>query len=491
MIEDKSSNGLGQPRDRTIVRFPSIKVTVDKWDWNREQLVGTINLTKAVTQYRFQKSLHNPASQCQLTILPQNDTRHYLDDLQTLDVVRIYEFDTLKFQGYIRKIGSAGWKDQNGNPHRTAEIVVVGFGGYFTETKLSINMSLLRRNLDWVVAAEKLAKDLLDLGDAPTLRGMSDLLITSWFDFISKSVDSSIHTTYFGRYVDSSTGVSSGESPGYPRELFLYYGEEDEVDLWGVLQKLTEAPLNEFFLDEGPRDIHIAGEDVRLDQEKTYLIGRPTPFDGSVDNGVSSDPFKVMSELVLPLPYLTRYNLNKGMDDVYSVYLTAPSVFDLSKLELIAEGRQEIDSLAYKKYLYRLHNKSLYYVRFQKKKATEIEGDAPKISLRADDVSKTFKNWYEHNDQFLSGSVEYTVPANSNIDPRVGMRFGIEGTRASYYIEGITHQWTYGGPLSAVATVTRGWNVVADKPIELKDRIFKKAKTAYWVVETDEDYRNA
>jgi len=491
---EERGTGLGRPRDTTIVRRISVKVGVERWDWTARGYVDTIDITHAVMNYQWQKTIKSPAGGATITLLPQNKYRHYLDDIDVMDVVKITEFGTLKFIGYIKRVATSGWIDQEGKPHRTCALVCTTLGGYLVESMVSVNMSILRDNVAFQQAAVFLAENLAKSGTDPvTYNEAVTLLIQAWQKFIDDTLNAegvtgaSLNTQYFNRYIDFTTAMSESETPGYPRELFLFYGEEDEVTLWSILQKLAEVPLNEFFFDNGPRTVHLNGKDIELQEGKEYLIGRPTPFDGTitVNGGAASsagNAFSVMPFVTIPNQYLLKFELAKSNEDVYSVYLTAPSIYDMSKLELLAAGKATIDDIAYQKYLYRLCNKPLYYITVLDRTDPgdpDARTDARYSGVRdrAQAVSDTLHNWYTNNDQFLSGVIEYMVPANADIDPRTGQKLKLEGINGFWYIEGITHSWNYKGPLKGSVNVTRGYTSTGR--MKLANRIFRKPQSVY------------
>jgi len=486
---------LGQPKTKTIIRRPSIKIEVDRWDWQKGSYKDTLDLTKAVMNYTWQKTIKSPSGGATITILPQNKYRHFLDDINVLDVVRIYEFDTLKWQGYVRRVASAGYIDGSGKPNRSVSFQCTSFGGYLLESIVSVNMEILRNNLGFMQSAEDLANHLAQSAEDPLpYNSMVNKLIEAWFGFISDTIKSTVQEDYIFRYVDFTAAMSSGESPGYPREVFLFSGEEDEINLWSIIEKLAEVPMNEFFFDEGPRSVHINGINQELTGKMTYLIGRPTPFDGTVlvNNGIigpEQKRFQAMPVVTIPQQYLIRYDLNKTMEDVFSLYLTAPLAYDMSALELLADGREVIDDLAYKKYLYRLCNKPLYYINLMNR---DKDGKAPtagKAFDRAQAVSQTLYNWYRYNDLYLSGTLTYMVPSESREDPRIGDKVAVEGFDGNFYMEGVQHSWNYQGPLKAVGTITRGWS---DRgPIELKNKVFRRPTAAFWEIDTPREVRES
>jgi hypothetical protein len=80
--------------------------------------------------------------------------------------------------------------------------------------------------------------------------------------------------------------------------------------------------------------------------------------------------------------------------------------------------------------------------------------------------SKRLREWFSYNDYFLNGTIDMmTLRGESN--PRVGER--IEFAGLEFYLEQAVHGWTYGGPMTANLTLTRGANYLRGIPKTYKD----------------------
>jgi len=471
------SDLLDIPATYPVVRYPRIRVELDRWDFSRKRVTETVDLTKYVQSYRFTKTIKGPMATGELSVLPQFAELHLLEFVNPMDVIRIYEFDTLKFQGFVRKIGFKGTIAEDGKPQRMVTVGLYGFGTYLMQSKIGINLAIFKEDFPIIEAATKLAEAIQNAGEENlTFRQMITILINAWFQYIEDIVDDTVQEDYIKTYVDFEDGVTTETTAGFPKEVFLFTGEEQELTLWQILEKLGEAPLNEFFFDEAPRNVHIAGKEVKLTDSKTHLIVRPTPFDGSVTNGGSTttDRFQAMDEVVIPRNHLLGVDFNKGMEDVYSVYVCAPPLFQYNDLELIATGYAEIDEDKAKKYLYMPCKQDLYYIRTHDIDSTKLEASKQQIDNRVKETAKTLKNWFEHNDEYLSGTITYMVPSDSNCDPRIGDKIEIENLSGNFYAESVSHMWAYGKGLIANTDVTRGYNDFSE--ISLKDTLFRKGK---------------
>ena len=61
-------------------------------------------------------------------------------------------------------------------------------------------------------------------------------------------------------------------------------------------------------------------------------------------------------------------------------------------------------------------------------------------------------HWYQHNAEYLNG----TIAMRGRPEIRVGYRLDWLDRNESYYVEGVTQQWQYPGPLQTTVNVTRG-----------------------------------
>lgn len=78
--------------------------------------------------------------------------------------------------------------------------------------------------------------------------------------------------------------------------------------------------------------------------------------------------------------------------------------------------------------------------------------DSPEIRSQVARWALLQDHWYQHNLEYLSGTIECR-PAP---EIRVGYRLDLPDRNLSFYVEGVSHTWTYGGTMSTVLHVTRG-----------------------------------
>ena len=75
-------------------------------------------------------------------------------------------------------------------------------------------------------------------------------------------------------------------------------------------------------------------------------------------------------------------------------------------------------------------------------------------------LGKMMKRWFEHNDEFLNGSIQIMTIDESWYpgevkNPRIGER--LEFLDGQFYIEEVDHSWSYGDSMRTRLSVSRGY----------------------------------
>ena len=499
------SNVGGANKLESIYRRPNISVQLLQWDWDQSRPLTntktgkeTSDLTNLVLSFQWLKTIKNASAQCIISMLPQFGDTHYLNIINTMDVIKIYEFGTLKYMGFVTRIGASGEiNPTSGQPTRRVSIYLSSFGELLVNGHLGLSLFLQASNVN----IDSL--NFLDIGSAlnAAWNGIANLLgsdssysqilsqiVNDWTNFIS-NLGAAKYVTYFNYFIDSSTGLVGQTIPRTPRSPFLFSSEDEDVTLIDILYKFAQAPFNELFLDCGPRTIYSEGDaylssvvSTDLTNEKEYIITRHALFDGSIDDsGGQKDLWSSLVSINIPISYLKRFDLNKSMEESYSFYLVAPAIFDPGDIGLIADGDAVIDNAAFNKYLLREMHQQLFYDTYLPVPATsanELRNDKANV-INTDSSNKALmlNNWYANNDKFLSGTFVMEVPKDERIDPRIGDKISWDGISDSYfYVEGVAHSWSYGGELTSTLSVTRGFGT--NGPIDLTNKIFKRGKFA-------------
>ena len=475
-----------------MIRAPVVTITIDRWDWSSGKIRDTTDLTPYSLAFQFQKSIGTPSVGSEITLWPQiGDLGHALDFISTMDVVRIYEFGTLKYQGYVTRVGYTGFIDQQGRPQRAVGVSLNSMGGIIVDTDLGLNIGLLMGDASnqalgaFYNASKQLSIKLQqDMLNGLTYAEIVQDIIDSWFSIVD-SIGATSFSAWVTRYFDFKTGLQSGLSAGTPKGYQLYTGTEQSISLWDIMSQVIESPMNEMWFDEGPRDVNIDGSNTSLPSDKgagkTTLVFRSTPFDGTVNsaNPNGGYAFTNLPSKQVSLDYLFRFDLAKAMNQSSSVFNPIASGSDLSIQTRQLLGQVAVSQSNLSKYLLRIFTVQLYYTRVLDDNATQVDSNAPKVKQSVQDVAQTLKNWFQNNDRYLSGVLSMMVPKDSGADPRIGEKVDVESIDGNFYVEGIVHKWQYQAALMSYLTVTRGWNYRQNGPMQMVDRIFKRSVTQW------------
>ena len=240
-----------------VIRTVRVRVEIIRWNWSttevkkRESKPIDLTADGSVLNYRIQKSIKTPRAEAQLTLLPQRGEKSLLDLISVMDVLRIYEFDVLKFQGYIRRVSYAGSiNPQTGAPNRESVLTATGFGGLLHEASVGLGLGRVIGNLDALIAsATKLKKNIADVvGSTGASYGAAlNALSSHWFTFVEE-VGGAAFREYVNTYMDLTSAVDTTSIQVTPRTFDLYNGNEESLTFWQVALQLAETPLNELWM---------------------------------------------------------------------------------------------------------------------------------------------------------------------------------------------------------------------------------------------------
>jgi hypothetical protein len=484
-----SSSGPG-----AIYRKTKVEVTWVAWDWDSNQPKDPKDITIMALSFQWLKSIKNPASRCVLTMLPQFSDSNYLDLMNPMDVIQIYEFDTLKFQGYITRIGASGEILPDGTPSRRVSLYISSFGELISNANLGVSLFL---QSGWnsvpggtyvkvgVQIAQFVASLATVMNNNQPYSSALISVIDEWLNFVSE-VGAPSFVTYFNYWINYQTGMVGQAIYNTPSDPYLFSPQDNNINLLQIIYKYTQMPFNELFMDCGPRKIYSETDPLLSNVVSTdlvnnydYLINRATLFDGTInDYGTTCNLWSKLIDKVVPSSYIKRFDLNKTMEESYSLYLVAPAIFNPEDFALIAMGTPVIDPVALNKYLLRELHQNLFYksnMPYPRYQDLQLLNDSTPITIIQESKYKaqTLMNWFQYNDQFLSGVVRIEVPSDETIDPRIGEKISFDNINDAYfYVEGVSHTWTYGGEITSDLTLTRGFGI--NGPISLKDKIFKR-----------------
>lgn len=454
-----------------MIRTPQVKVIIERWNWvaggTACNIKDTLDITNSVLGYQFLKTVKRPGATANITVTPQRSAVNIMDDIFPNDVVKIYEFGALKFLGYIVTITFQGQIQGSGRPLRTGTIEASGFGALVASAQVGINLGNMQSTAakfinESISLITSLSQQVLN--DSATYGSILSTIFSDWYALLDNIQNGAqAFATYLNNYFDNSTAVDNVAAPGIPRQFNLFTGTELGLTVWDILLPVIQVPFNEIWIDngstDGSRNVQVEGSPVLLNDERAYLVMRPTPYDGRVSNNgatVSND-FSSLPLRTIDLGNIVSFNFSKSSRESLSLYNVVPAAFVFNDYVRALLGMLTPDPNNVNKYLSRILTSQLYFSR-----AVEVgssTGDSqklPDVEIATDDYNETLLNWFTFNDHFLSGTIQFNVPTKPAEDIFIGDRVAMPEIEGSFYVEGVGHSWQMMGPVLSTLSVTRG-----------------------------------
>jgi hypothetical protein len=446
----------------SVVRTPIIKVEIIRPDYlsatyavKDNNIFSTFNYPNVLVSYEFKDSLRTIENQfsLNLTLAKNEKGDNWYDLIYLNDLVFIYEFDELKFIGIVRNKRYASQMGSDG-PERSIAISGLSLAGLLAQFKIIIDQFLYAGTQTAIQANQQLKAKLQELNGAGAPMGrIIKTIYDAFFTFaldMGRQIEKENKMAFpFGikniidKFVEFDTGISDDIVLKYPIALSIY--NTGENDVWSILQGLLTPPFYELFFRFNSSLGKYSGVFRQAPFESTAWLSLPVSW--------------------CPAVYIHDHNFGVSTDEIFTYYLclVAGSGYTDSKGILLSSESTGYGSLSatdqekWAIYGYRpLITEFKYFDTDQK--STYLT-----VAETMKSLAEMLKRWYQHNDEFLSGTITVnTIPRNYNDSkygklnsPRIGDKFYLAG--GEFYIEEITHSWRYGGPMSTILGVSRGY----------------------------------
>lgn len=438
---------------QNITRKPSffIKVirpnySLVKYSDSAEDVIASFYPKKKVgmslLSYEFKETLQVTDCTFSLSFTAEADERGltWFDKIKPTDIVKIYEINNLKFVGLVTDRRYATRMVDDG-AQRTISISGVSIVNLLSRFILILDTFLY--DSDTFAGVENILLNAAlaeKMGTGFSVAPMLEDIYNSFFDLVLKT--GRINNTGAGvkalidYFVVFGSDLSSDIVARYPIALSIYNPGENNI--WSILVSLIAPPINELFPKFDPSD------------GKYHVVFRQAPFD-------SADWAKLPLNKI-PSIILSSCDFGSNDAEVYTFYLVTlagSGINDRKALVLNEEYKNiaERDTDKWKKYGYKPLIVEFKY--FDKDYYEETADVATTMHV----LSVMLRTWFEHNDEFLNGSIEFMTIDESwwdNVsDPRIGERLSfLDG---EFYIEASEHSWAYGEAMRTRLGISRGY----------------------------------
>jgi hypothetical protein len=257
---------------------------------------------------------------------------------------------------------------------------------------------------------------------------------------------------------------------------FFMTAQQYEGSVWNLMERVHIKPFTELFIDTRDRwevdsDLpHLVNETVeedsnsakgQLDADKgkweypatmfgkkdgaqAVIAFRNTPFDKSAWEKLRTHTISYLDVIQETLSYSDNENYNLFWA---GTTLTPFSSLDLKRVQPPLINEENITR-------YGLNALEIQVEGLELDPSLEST-QAPNLVNLANDSNAKLKAWYEHNVDYLSGSLEIRGKA----DAKIGQRLIYESIGREFYIEGVTQNFQVYGEWHTSLSVTRGMKI--------------------------------
>ena len=468
---------------RYIVRKPDFIVEIVRPDYSAESYVivpPTIRFVSShissyskneiisndLVSYQFSETLATIDSGFSLELVPRlfDDGKSWLEKIDIYDLVFIYEFGELRYGGYVKDLRYAARISGDGKPSRTIKISGGSFGELLSTFQLVLDLVLYQGTTTAEAASVKLSAVLA--AELEENNNIGDLFEIIYNDFMELAMAVGLEGVNIGikpildHFMDFNSGISDELKTIYPMALSLYNVGANNV--WQILSNLLFPPINELFGRWNPR------------RNEYEIVFRRTPFEPT--------DWKYLLWTEIHSIVIVDHDIGKSDLEIFTFYLGELAGSGISRNLAIVSGESTgknyvIDQDKWPRYGFRP-----MYVEF---KYFNRDRDSSGAAVLMRDVSEMLKRWFEHNDEFYSGSLTIMTLDNYMLrNPRIGEK--IKFLEGEFYLESSDHSWELGGPMTTKLTITRGYKYDASGNMEGPiDQMSRKLET---IINKTSDY---
>ncbi len=249
--------------------------------------------------------------------------------------------------------------------------------------------------------------------------------------------------------------------------------------LWGLAQQYSDPAFTEFYADLLPEggnpfaNTISAGDPISPKDSYMTVVLRDKPFpvtDVILTMGIDySDNWKDLPIIIVPREQIIAENIGRGGFERFNAFFAAST---LHQEKMGAEAAYVlaplIDINEIKRHGVR---------RMDVQCATTPEPGELDDAYLADYQRRMMKDWYLLNPYFYNGTFSLGI---GRPDAKIGCRMrvppgnNLNGVEENYYIEQVSHDWSFGSAVKTSIGVTRGWHGTDDDYMKaLKDREFE------------------
>ncbi len=434
---------------QTIHQKPRPRIRI--LDRNGKEIITfNVFLNNEVQSYSFSYSRESVDGNFNVTFYPESKTgKSYIDLINIMDIVQIYEDSAESmsnkpvFTGVIKNKKFVGQMSENGLTKRLS-ISGIGITGLVSQFYVNLDTKAC-------VLTESLAQNA-EITKALTLKiknetDIKDIVRLVWEHFVDIST----------KYADVATIDIKDlldKFIGDPDDIFTYdealpikypvgciFNGESTQDFYSVIDGIIPTPYYEKFAyfnaADGKQKIKIRISPFSPAKWKRIKTKKITPVEIKNISVEQSD-----SEVYTAFyAYIANSPIEEDKEQLISTQLTGSSAAD-------------IDKDKFKMYGYRLL--SAHFLGYVKSESETDTGTSSYLKS----VIADLRNWYGKIDEMFSGNITTVTKFGMKPEEFINPGDVISVFGAQFYVDGVTHNWSYGQGGETNISVSRGGKYV-------------------------------
>lgn len=391
---------------------------------------------RVLQSYSFSYSRNNLAGSFSLTFFPDADAAvksRIFDNVHTMDIVEISEFDRVVFVGVIKKKRYITQVNESGAIRRLS---ISGIAATGLLSLFYINLDTSACALTEQYKTQESLRTALTLENAGADKPVGDIVQNIWKCFLE--ISSQLGTPKIAEYINDIMGAGTSfflfDNSTFHYPLGCVFDGERTQDFFSLVDKLIPEPIYEKlpYIENGTMKVKI----------------RQCPFD--------ADKWSGITPIAIDNRWVKNFDVTQSDSEVYTVfyaYLDGYPIAEEKALRLSTIKDKAIDTtlqITDKFKIYGYRPLIAHFIGYGMKDGEQDSNTASSMAA----MSKRLKNWYENLPDMLSGNITLALVDIGRQPPMPGDI--VSFLKGQFYVEGVTHSWNYGAGGEVNISVSRG-----------------------------------
>lgn len=423
--------------------------------------------------YSFKFSTSDTDGSFSLILHPGNSDIPYFDEIEPLQIVKIYERDSeCKIPDFVGVINRKKFVAQPGSGLRIS-VTGKSVASFISRFKISLDLNAMSIT-NQLESQEALSKKLTASFAEGGIKKVSEVLKEIWnYSKLCASKYLEISNPDMEKYVSEYLGdnffsFDNEIELAYP--LASIFNGQNTIMFWDIVSGIIPFPVYEkfAFIDE---------------KGKTKIKIREVPFDCSGDGLGFFSWDKLEKDMTELDPAIVKgIDFDVSDDEVYTAffsYVIGTPIEQDKALRLAAQtggyGNQALEIYKKKAGIYGYSPLTVSFNGYgvpEKDSTKEQEKRSNSYKV----LNKRLMNWYGHLEEMLKGTITLSTIMAEQM-PMCGEIVSFLG--GEFYVNEVEHTWNFGGNPETKLTVSRGGDYSKKKFAQLKGitkrySIFKK-----------------